>query len=205
MRGRAERAKQRAHGAYVGHVLVGDDAQVEEGVDVVDVVGGDLVHQAGRAGARHLVAGGVGGHGADVVDAQARQLGQVLGRVGGLLLGAQGLDVGAHGVAGVVVQAGQDARELGALGGRVVVCGGDDLDQRVVGRVAHDLAQEVLEPAVARLDVGAQRRERLLVAKAAGGVIVVVQPAVERVDGGGHAVGVVAVVALSQVELGLGQ
>ena len=194
----AEKVGEHADPRQLPH---GEAAQVEVVVDVVDAVRVELVGDAGQRRLdvdwRRLRRGRL-----DVGDGELRQGRERLGGVRGLLLRAQRGDLLAHGGELVVSHAGAQALELGGLLVRCALGDGHELHLGGVGARAHELSEQALEEAVVEplLELG----ERVLVAQVVCRAIVVVEPARERLDGEGDAVGVAAPVALAQVELGLG-
>ena len=177
-------------------------AQVKVEIQVVDAVGVQLVGDAGQ-GRRGVEALRLGAGRLDVGHAQLGQAGQGLGRVGGLLLGAQGGDLGGNRGQVVFGHRGAKGGQLGFFLGGVAVFHGHQLDLGAVGAVAHQAVKKLLVKAGVQARLG--RGQGLFVVDIVKRALVVVEP--RRHDGHGqaHAVGVAAPVALAQVELGLRQ
>ena len=168
---RVQLAKQVREHADVREVCKVERAEVEVQVRVVYAVRGKVVVQAGERRV-HPLQRRVRGRGADVCRGEARQRGEGLRAVRGLLLPAQRLDLAPHG------------REVlwrhGALAGKELVLLGrvralrlrHQLHLAAVGRVAHELAQQALEVAV--VQAGAHVGHLVLVAQVVHGAGVVV-------------------------------
>ena len=199
---RVELAQQVREHADVREVLKVERAEVEVQVRVVDSVRGQVVVQAGERSV-HPLQRRVRGRGADVGRGEARQRRQGLRAVRGLLLAAQRLDLAGHGRKVLWRHGALAGKELVLLGRARALLRRHQLHLAAVGRVAHELAQQALEVAVAQ--AGAHVGHLIFVAQVVHGAGVVVQPAGHRLHGQRHAVRVRSPVALAQVELALGK
>ena len=198
MLARGQLLEQAAEQRHVGQVLKCDAAQVEVLHGVGQTVGGDAVAQAGDG------CGGVhnqrrlGARLANVGHAQARQRGLGLGRVLGLLRGTQrgcALDrIGQLGIGHGVALGSQ----LGSFGALRTLSGvyRNQLDQRHMVVLQHELAQQVLKVTAVQLATKLLVHRAVLERQRRG--VVIVEPGAQRVARNGHAVGD-AIVALAQV------
>ena len=195
---RGQLFEQAAEQRHIGQVLKCDAAQVEILHGVGQAVGGDAVAQAGDGRGRVYDQRRLGARLANVGHAQARQRGLVLGRVLGLLRGTQrsrALDhVGQLGIGhGVALGC-----QLGSFGALRTLSGvhRNQLDQRHVVVLQHELAQKVLKVAAFQLAAQLLVHRAILECQRRG--VVIVEPRAQRVARNGHAVGD-TVVALAQV------
>ena len=191
---RVELAKQVREHADVREVSKVERVEVEVQVRVVDPVRGQVVVQAGERGV-HPLQRRVRGREADVGRGEARQRGQGLRAVRCLLLAAQRLDLAGHGRKVPWRHGALAGKELVLLGRARAFVGRHQLHLAAVGRVAHELAQQALEVAVAQ--AGAHVGHLIFVEQVVHGAGVVVQPAGHRLHGQRHAVRVRAPVALA--------
>ena len=198
MLARGQLLEQAAEQRHIGQVLKRDAAQVEVLHGVGQAVGGDAVAQTGDGRGRVHDQRRLGARLANVGHAQARQRGLGLGRVLGLLRGAQrgrALDhIGQLGIGhGIALGC-----QLGGLG-TLCALGGvhrRQLDQSHMVVLQHQLAQQVLKVAAVQLATKLLVHWAVLERQRRG--VVIVEPGAQRVARNGHAVGD-TVVALAQV------
>ena len=198
MLARGQLFEQAAEQRHIGQVLKRDAAQVEILHGVGQAVGGDAVAQAGDRRSRVHDQRRLGARLANVGHTQARQRGLGLGRVFCLLRGTQrsrALDHGrqlgiGHGVA--------LGSQLGSFGALRTLSGvhRNQLDQRHVVVLQHEIAQQVLKVAAVQLATQLLVHRAVLECQRHG--VVIVEPGAQRITRNGHAIGD-TVVALAQV------
>ena len=197
---RGQLLEQAAEQRHIRQVLKCDAAQVEVLHGVGQAVGGDAVAQAGDRRGRVHNERRLGACLANVGHAQARQRGLVFGRVLGLLCGTQcgrALDhIGQLGI-GHGIALGCQLCCLGTLRASTGIHW-NQLDQRHVVVLEHELAQKVLKVAAVQLATQLLVHRAVLERQRRG--VVIVEPSAQRVARNGHAVGD-AIVALAQVVL----